>query len=284
MNDKNLRTIKYLLVIVIIVLIAIFTYVIVSKSNEYDIVNNTDYDITEEYDDKFENEGTEDSDEFNEIMKNNIVIDLLNKQHGDVTDIKVFLENDKYNNYIIYMAYRKITDTNTNENIDLSKNNIQKNIKELFGYDLEIKFNDIMGTCDQDEIALQYNNELNKYIEIDDGSYFGCGEDFFGEYHHWYYDELKTSNNGKEYTVLAKQIWSDEELVGDYSSNYYASYEDAKNSKNPIISLTEDETNELWSGFNRKPLFKKSTEINTYEYKFVKEDGIVKIISYKKIS
>ena len=137
---------------------------------------------------------------------------------------------------------------------------------------------------DQDEIALQYNNELNKYIEIDDGFYFGCGEDFFCEYHHWYYDVLKTSNNGKEYTVLAKQIWSDEELVGDYSSNYYASYEDAKNSKNPIISLTEDETNELWSGFNRKPLFKKSTEINTYEYKFAKEDGIVKIISYKKIS
>lgn len=221
---------------------------------------------------------------------------LLNMQKNDVLDVKSFLEGDKYNDYIILKSYAIFTDWGT----DISKKDVLKTAKKLFGYDLDLKFHDIYDGGDYELGGLIWNAKSENYAKEGEDA-FAHGGNYLNEYHDYIVNILDIKNDSDNvYTVKTNQIWTEDGITYEglnISFNYYATYEDAKDDRNAIFSFDSAgdsyfpeeaeqffEENDFDYESYRKFLFDNTRgKLNTYEYKLAKEDGIIKILSYKKI-
>jgi len=142
------------------------------------------------------------------------VLDLLNSQGNDIEDVKKYLEENS--NYVLEEIYLYLSNEANEKNeelIEISKNDISEVSKKIFGYDLDLVFNDISDTCDHtgETVGLKYNSNSNKY-EVMDGA-FQCGVD---NHHEWYYRNLIINKDATNiYTITVEQIWTDEVGEGD---------------------------------------------------------------------
>ena len=279
-NGKSNNGLVVTIVILLIALLGVIGYLVYDKVILKDDKTESAQNKTEE--NSINEEKTYQSisvSEIEKMMTNNWTIDLLNKQENNISDVKSFLEKEEYNDYLIFRTHNILSD----EYADLSKENFLDKSKETFGYDLGLEFNNIYDPC-TNEIGLKYNSSTEEYEYMD--SAFQCGGDFLGEYHYWFFDILNiTSDDKNVYTVTANQIWTDEMTDFEPSNNYYDSYKDAKNKANPILSLSESEYSEILEEASYSEYaFDKINKTSTYEYKIAKEDGIIKVLSYKKLN
>lgn len=213
-------------------------------------------------------------------------LDLLNSQGNNINDVKVLLKEN--NNYVIEEVFMYLLNQSYakgEELKEMTKNDVLETSKKLFGYDLDLVFNDISDSCDPtgQTIGLKYNNVSNKY-EVVDGA-FQCGVD---NYHEWYHRNLAINKDATNvYTLTVEQIWTDEVGNGDISYHYYGTYNDAVNETNSILSLTDIELNTIWDQYGEEvqdAILDKIEKSNTYEYKIIKENGNIKVLSYKKVN
>ena len=213
-------------------------------------------------------------------------LDLLNSQGNNINDVKVLLKEN--NNYVIEETYMYLLNQAHDKGEDLvkmTKSDVLETSKKIFGYDLDLVFNDISDPCDPtgQTIGLKYNNVSNKY-EVVDGA-FQCGVD---NHHEWYYRNLAINKDATNvYTLTVEQIWTDDLGSGDISYHYYGAYNDAVNETNSILSLTENELNAIWDQYDdgvQDAILDKIEKSNTYEYKIIKENGNIRVLSYKKVN
>lgn len=208
-------------------------------------------------------------------------LDMLNSQANDINDVKALLKEN--NNYVIEEVYLYLS--KNQELKEISKDDVLETSKKIFGYELDLVFNDINNPCDYsgESIGLKYNTDSNKYEVVDDA--FQCEWD---NHHEWYYRNLIINKDETNvYTVTAEQIWTDDLSGGDISYHYYGTYNDAANEINSILNLTENELNTIWDQYNDEvqgAILDKIEKSNTYEYKIIKENGNIKVLSYKKVN
>lgn len=223
---------------------------------------------------------------------------LLIEQDNDIENVKEFLSDDYYNDWIIFKV---LANKFFNENkTSVTKDEVIGEIKKMFGYEIDVKFHDILDDLSDNSTGFRWHEDTQTYtcdeVAFAHGGYFGYN--IYDFYKYVEFDKKVVKDYNNVYTVTAKIVWMDQKWATegpDVSKKYYATYNDVKNNKNEIVSLTEN--SETW--FDEVPyngtdddyykqvndyIYKQSnSKMNTYEYKLVKENGIIRILSYKKI-
>lgn len=242
----------------------------------------------------------------NDLFTNNSneTLFLLIEQGNDIENVKSFLSDDYYNDWIIFESiYTKMFD-GYDFQTKVSKDEVLNLSKKKYGYDLDLKFRDINEKDSYNKntiIGFKWDDESQTYSydpetgAFQHGGYY-AGEDRYDFYNFNLFDRNVTKDENNIYTVKVKVLWNNLHYMTEgfeIPTKYYATYEDVKNDKNELITLSEDieevpykegESEESYvNRINDYILEKVKDKIHTYEYKLVKEDGVIRILSYKKI-
>ena len=302
-----LKNLLISLTIIILSIVLVLLGMSIEK-NRQAIKNNDDTPKTIEPEKTYEiisDNEINDIDDIDELnTKTNEALLLLMEQDNDVSDVKAFLEDDYYNDWIIYNAVSSVVFTSDDYNMKVTKDEVLKIVKEMYGYDLDLDFHDITENIDgSTKVGYKWDEKSQSYsYDHDTGAFQHGGHYNNGEYEFYRYtifDKKITNDDNNVYTVTAKVLWNDIRYMTEgleIPTKYYATYGDAKNDKNSIVTLTKTD-----NGFDVEEVpsenvnidylndvydyvYKEGKDkINTYEYKLVKEDGKIRVISYKLV-
>lgn len=197
-------------------------------------------------------------------------------------------------------------DFNNKDVTDLKKLSA-KTLMWLALEDMNFSFDGIE-TVSTDKITKTLDNMLSDYnLEFTDLYDFGCDEPFYkydsnkkvlayNEEHGGHgggrYETSITNRfvegykKDDKYTVVVYKLFGELTDIGFYTK-YYASYQNAKDEKNPVYTIDLDEVNDdEFGGFSKEETKKilndtPEDKLIKHTYEFIKENNNYKLVSYK---
>ena len=228
---------------------------------------------------------------------------LMIEQDNDIADAKAFLDDEYYNDFIIFSALRGFFNEDYNRKV--TKQEVLDKVKEMYGYDLDLEFHDIIDDLNG-QVGYKWDEDTQTYSEEEaafaHGGYFGYTK--YNFYNYKIFDKNDEKDADGVHTVTFRVIWLNQSIAPEdrhLTPEYYATHNDVQNNTNEIMKFTEitsqeyeevpveDDDNEKYSGDSYAEKVynyvynNASDKIHTYEYKYVEEDGNVKILSYRMV-
>lgn len=176
--------------------------------------------------------------------------------------------------------------------LDKSGSELTKLFQKYFGANQTITFEDVKCQVDhhseEENYIYHYDKEQDKYVYNEKHpGHGGGGVEFIGKE----IELEKLEVIGDEYIYSAKFLFYGPALCHDVGScdygKAYGSYKDAKNQTNPLLEIDNNPKYAIFTGdlpiINFKEILKDTKEkLDTYQFKFVKEDGQLIFKEYKK--
>lgn len=285
-NNKKFKIMLMMIIVLSVTTIGLGIYVVydVCFSNDTSIKQESrkkDVDDVVEVDDENSKYETMSEDEIKIALGikesnngYNRSVNLLNSQSENILDVKKYLngmKNDLLDNILCEIL------ENSDANI-ITKEEIMKKTRELYGYDLDYEFKDIGE--DSEYLDYKWDNTTQSYILNNPEVCTGHGACF----HDFIIDIVDIKkNDDNSYDVTTAQLWTDSLCEGDFVSSLYSTYSNAEDEYSPLVKIDNtnlDRYDKLYEDALKKA--KKVVEKGNYRYRMIKENGNIGIIQYIK--